>query len=359
MDLATTLTPDRVVRAAEAAGLRAVPTGIAHGTVTLLAGDETAEVTTLREDIETDGRHAIVRFGRDFKLDAERRDFTINALSLGLDGTLHDPAGGRADLAAARVRFIGDPDTRIREDALRVLRFFRFHARFGGEAPDPEGLAACIRARDGLARLSRERIRAELLKLLAAPGALAAVRVMSEAGLLQRLVGGIGDQGRLGRAIAAGLPEVSRLAALCVWNGDDAERLGESLRLSRAEQRVLLSYADALASLHGRDRIDGPDVRALLAMHGEAAVATLAVLEGEPRPRVSDGARGMLAQASAADSPRFPLAGADLVAGGVPPGPAVGRGLAAARALWLDLGCPEDLSARQTLLSKAFEAAKA
>ncbi len=171
IDLATTLLPEAVVARANAAGLKPVPTGIAHGTVTVVAEGEPFEVTTLREDIETDGRHAVVRFGRDFGHDAARRDFTVNALSVTPDAYVHDTVGGLADLAAARVRFIGEARQRIREDYLRVLRFFRFHARYGAGDPDPEGLAASIEARDGLALLSRERVRGELLKLLVAPGA--------------------------------------------------------------------------------------------------------------------------------------------------------------------------------------------
>jgi poly(A) polymerase len=175
IDLATTLLPEAVIAAAgRRPGLKAVPTGIEHGTVTLVTDDGPIEVTTLREDVETDGRHAIVRFGHDFARDAERRDFTVNALSLGRDGQLHDTVGGLPDLEAGRVRFIGDPATRIREDALRILRFFRFHARFGDGPPDAEALAACVAARDSLDRLSRERVRAEFLKLLAATGGAAA-----------------------------------------------------------------------------------------------------------------------------------------------------------------------------------------
>nr|NKR04424.1 CCA tRNA nucleotidyltransferase [Escherichia coli] len=155
---------------AGAAGLKAVPTGIEHGTITLITGDGPIEVTTLREDVETDGRHAVVRFGSDFAKDAERRDFTVNALSVDQAGQLHDTVGGVVDLENGRVRFIGDPATRIREDALRILRFFRFQARFGSGAPDPEAVAACVAARDSLSRLSRERIRDEFLKLLMAPG---------------------------------------------------------------------------------------------------------------------------------------------------------------------------------------------
>jgi len=180
IDLATTALPEEVMRRASAAGLKCVPTGIDHGTVTIVIDGEPFEVTTLREDVETFGRKAKVEFGRDWRRDAERRDFTINALSATADGVIHDYVGGLADVAARRVRFIGDPAQRISEDYLRILRFFRVHAAYGAGLPDCDGLHACISARAGLARLSAERVRMEILKLLAAPGAADAPRVMDE-----------------------------------------------------------------------------------------------------------------------------------------------------------------------------------
>src|SRR4029077_2464537 len=168
IDIATTAVPDEVVRRAKNAGFKPVPTGIEHGTVTVVIGGRPFEVTTLREDVETFGRHANVRFGRDWKKDAERRDFSMNALSAGADGHVHDYVGGLADLKARRVRFIGEASKRIAEDYLRILRFFRFHAAYGHGLPDAAGLAACIAARAGLGQLSRERVRMELLKLLLA-----------------------------------------------------------------------------------------------------------------------------------------------------------------------------------------------
>ena len=166
IDVATTAVPEEVVRRVQAAGFKAVPTGIEHGTVTVVADKIPFEVTTLRQDVETYGRHAKVAFGRDWKADAERRDFTINAFSARADGTVYDYVGGLADLKARRVRFIGDPQQRIEEDYLRILRFFRFHAAYGtSDHPDREGLEACIAGRDGLDHLSRERVRMELMKL--------------------------------------------------------------------------------------------------------------------------------------------------------------------------------------------------
>ena len=190
-DIATTALPREVARRAAAAGFKPVPTGIDHGTITVVIGGRPFEVTTLREDVETDGRHAKVAFGRDWKRDAERRDFTMNALSVGRDGAIHDHVGGLADAAARRVRFIGDPAQRLAEDYLRILRFFRFHAAYGHGAPDPASLHACIAARAGLDTLSRERVRMEVMKLLVTPHAVATLAVMAETGLLGNVLAGV------------------------------------------------------------------------------------------------------------------------------------------------------------------------
>ncbi len=191
IDVATTALPAEVTRRAEAAGFKAVPTGFDHGTVTVVIEGRPFEVTTLREDVETFGRHATVKFGRDWKRDAERRDFTMNALSLSPDATLHDYVGGLKDLRAHRVRFIGDAAARIAEDYLRILRFFRFHAYYGEGHPDAAGLHAAIVARDELEQLSRERVRMELMKLMLAPHAVPALAVMTESGLLGPVLGGV------------------------------------------------------------------------------------------------------------------------------------------------------------------------
>ncbi|KMO41867.1 poly(A) polymerase [Methylobacterium tarhaniae] len=363
IDLATTRLPEAVVARARDAGLKPVPTGIAHGTVTVVAEGEPFEVTTLREDVETDGRHAVVRFGRDFARDAARRDFTVNALSVTPDGQVHDTVGGLPDLREARVRFIGEARQRIREDYLRVLRFFRFHARYGAGAPDPEGLSAAIEARDGLALLSRERVRGELLKLLVAPGAPAVTAILSQTGLLQRLIGGVGDLGRLARLAAVEVePDaVRRLAALAVRSEADAERLRESLRLSKAEHGRLSAYAGAEAALHGaRAPLTVADVRRLVAVHGAGAATDAAlVLTGEPRPVLSPEAADALARfaAGAERAPVLPVTGAALVAAGASPGRGLGRGLAAARQAWLAQGCPTDPDAEVRLRALALAAA--
>src|SRR3954468_11208074 len=191
IDIATTALPDEVIRRAKAAGIKSVPTGIDHGTVTLVIDAHPFEVTTLREDTETFGRKAKVAFGRDWVGDAERRDFTINGLSVDADGVVHDHVGGLDDIAAKRVRFIGDPDRRIAEDYLRILRFFRIHAAFGTGEPDRAGYLACIAARAGLASLSAERVRMEMLKLMVTQGAAGAIAAMVDGGLLLPIFGGV------------------------------------------------------------------------------------------------------------------------------------------------------------------------
>src|ERR1700681_219470 len=195
IDIATTALPDEVIRRARAAGIKSVPTGIEHGTVTLVVDGQPFEVTTLREDTETFGRKAKVAFGRDWAADAARRDFTINGLSVDADGVVYDYVGGLDDVAARRVRFIGDPNMRIAEDYLRILRFFRIHAAYGSGEPDRAGYLACIGARAGLAHLSAARARMEMLKLMVAPGAAGAITAMADGGLLLPVFGGIAYTG--------------------------------------------------------------------------------------------------------------------------------------------------------------------
>jgi len=230
-DIATTALPAEVIRRAKAAGIKSVPTGIAHGTVTLVVDAQPFEVTTLRQDVETFGRKARVVFGTDWARDAERRDFTINGLSVGADGVVHDYVGGLSDIAAKRVRFIGDPKLRIAEDYLRILRFFRIHAAYGRGEPDRAGYLACIGGSAGLAGLSAERMRMEMLKLMVAQGAVTAVVAMVDGGLLLPIFGGVAYTGAFAAMIAAehalGLPPsaIRRLGALAVALSEDARRL--------------------------------------------------------------------------------------------------------------------------------------
>ncbi|WP_029029373.1 CCA tRNA nucleotidyltransferase [Salinarimonas rosea] len=359
VDLATTAHPDVTRARAEAAGFKVVPTGLAHGTLTVVVKGEPYEVTSLREDVETFGRHAVVRFGRDFAADALRRDFTINALSLDAQGRLHDYAGGAADLAAGRVRFIGDARRRIREDYLRILRFFRFSADFSHGDLDAEGLHAAILERDGVAILSRERVRNELMRLLVARRAVEIVTAMAQTGFLGRFLGGIGDGARLARAVAAGRDATGRLAALAVATAEDAARLRERLRLSNADGDRLDSYARLVERLHDAPAPLGAlGVRRLVADHAPVAVAdALAALAGEPRPGIAPDAAAAIAEyeADPVRVPTIPLRGRDLIAAGVPRGPAVGAAMARARARWLAIGCPTHEGARADLVAAALE----
>src|SRR5712671_666616 len=256
IDIATTAVPDEVIRRAKAAGIKSVPTGIEHGTVTLVVDRQPFEVTTLREDTETFGRKAKVAFGRDWVRDAERRDFTINGLSVDAGGVVHDHVGGLDDVLAKRVRFIGDPSQRIAEDYLRIPRFFRIHAAYGAGEPDRAGYLACIAARAGLATLSAERVRMEMLKLMVAEGATAA---MVDGGLLLPIFGGVAYIGPFTAMISAecllGLkPDaVRRLGVLAVAVTEDARRVATRLRLSNAETKALDSMGHRWWRLGGMD----------------------------------------------------------------------------------------------------------
>jgi poly(A) polymerase len=359
VDLATTASPDVVSERATRAGFKAVPTGIEHGTVTIVVDGTPFEVTTLREDVETHGRRATVRFGRDFAADARRRDFTINALSATRDARLHDYVGGLADLAARRVRFIGDPWARIREDYLRILRFFRFSGEYADGPLDGEGLHAVIGERAGLAILSRERVRAEVLKLLVSRRAVEIVTVLSDTGLLARFIAGVGDIGRLARIADHERREgrradaVLRLAALAVATPEDAERLRELLRLSNDDHERLAAIAGLVARLKSQpEPLDAIGVRRLVADLGAGLLAdALAITAGEPRPVVADDARPALRRFLSGEEPPpvFPLRGADVLARGVPAGPQVGEILARARAAWLAAGCPGQASLDEAL----------
>jgi poly(A) polymerase len=343
IDLATTALPQETIRRGKAAGFKAVPTGIEHGTVTLVADGTSFEVTTLRRDVETDGRRAKVVFGRDFAADALRRDFTINALGLGRDGRVHDYCGGLDDLAGRRVRFIGDAAARIREDYLRILRFFRFHARYGVGEPDGEGLSACIAGREGLSGLSRERVRAEMLKLLVAPGVVATIGAMAGAGLLMPVIGGVPYLARL-TAIAAddgaGVYPAFRLAALAVAVGEDALRLRERLRLSNEEFDRIERLARALERLGGRAGLPSIAMLRHLA-HGvgeDAAAGALVLLNATAGTGDRDEVQRLIGELGG--TPRFEPTGKDVIGFGIPPGPRVGQALEAARQGWIEAGCP-------------------
>jgi poly(A) polymerase len=362
-DLATTARPETVMRRARAAGFGVAPTGLKHGTVTLIVDGLPIEATTLREDIETDGRHAKVRFGRDFAQDALRRDFTINALSLSRDGAVHDYSGGLADLAARRVRFIGDARTRIREDFLRILRFFRFSAVYGEGPLDADGFRAAIQERDGLQRLSRERVRAELIKLLKAPRSGEVVAQFCEAGLLGLLIAGAADPRRLNRLIAveaarAAPPDsLLRLAALGLTIAEDAERLRDRLRLSNAEYERLAGAAGVLERLHG---LGAPpslgELRALLFERKRAAARdglTLAHIDSGAAPN-DPAFASAFRFVSDTPEPSLPFTGADIVKRGVAQGHGVGATLKSLQALWIRAGFPKEPEQLARLLDQAL-----
>ena len=353
IDVATTCLPQETMRRARDAGFKAVPTGVEHGTVTIVIAGTPVEVTTLRRDVTTDGRRAVVAFGRDFRADAERRDFTVNALGLDAAGRLHDYTDGLADLSARRVRFIGAATTRIAEDYLRILRFFRFHARYGAGEPDADGVAACIAGRAGLQGLSRERVWAEFRKLLVAPRAAATVRTMAAAGLLMPVIGGVPALTRFaGIADAPGedVHPAFRLAALAVFVGEDAVRLRERLRLSNAEFERVARLAAALEAMAGRGPL--PDVallRRLAHRIGADAVAGGLVLLGTG----STSADSVALIAELAHMPPFLPSGKDVLALGVAAGPTVGQVLEAAREAWIEAGCPAGRDEQSALLARA------
>ncbi len=366
VDFGTPRRPDDVVRAAGAAGLRAIPTGIDHGTVTLLWGGRTFEVTTLRADVETDGRHAVVRFGADWDEDARRRDFTLNALSLDAAGTVYDPVGGYPDLLARRVRFIGDPDARIAEDRLRALRFFRFHARYARGSVDPEGLAAARRARNTLPLLSAERVGAELRKMVVAPGAVPTVGVMAEAGILEIVLGGAADVpgfARLAAFLADAGGELRPALALAVLAGahrpGDVVALADRLRWSGAERDAVLAGLRAADTLTASP--DARGLRALAHRHGiEALRDGLALAAARPSgPGDSPPVDWVAPWRSAADSrpPRFPLSGRDVLATGIRPGPQIGALLADLENWWIDQDFRPDAETLRRRL-QAFAAAQ-
>lgn len=330
IDIATPLAPEAVMRRLNAAGIRAVPTGIAHGTVTAATPKRIFEITTLRRDVETDGRHAKVAFGVDWVADAQRRDFTMNALSLDLHGRLYDHVGGLADLKAGRVRFVGDPATRIREDVLRLLRYYRFFAYYGKGAGDRAARAACRAAARLLATLSAERIAAEFLKLLAASDPLPALRMMQADGVLDAVLPGNAGLARLRRLVVLEreADSIRRLAALIAR---DAGTVADRFKLSGAQRERLEALLAKPATALDADRVAQ---RRALYHWGSTIYADRVLLAVAARPR-PHGVRQLLRLAQSWKSPRFPLRGRDLLAAGVAPGPEVGALLAALEAWWI------------------------
>lgn len=357
IDIATTALPEEVMRRALAAGLKPVPTGIAHGTVTVIADSEPYEVTTLREDVETDGRRARVVFGRSWEHDAQRRDFTMNALYLTRSGELVDLVGGVADAKAGRVRFIGDADTRIREDYLRILRLFRFHAAFGKGPLDAGALDAAMRNRSGIGQLSRERVRTELMKLLVAPRAAETLAQMDAAGLLEPVLGREGDvpvAARLAEVEAAlGLaPDaVRRLGALAVREPAEAEALREGLRLSNTEAVRLVGLAGPAPTPGMCEK----GQKAFLYRMGREAFQDRALIAfaRAGAPLEDEGWRALADIAADWPLPVFPLKAADFIARGMAPGPALGAALKRAEEAWIEAGFPMEAAALEEIVAGA------
>ena len=323
IDLAVDKPPETVMRALETADLRVVPTGLKHGTVTAIVRGRPFELTTLRRDIETDGRRAVVAFTDDWLEDAKRRDFTFNAMYADPDGTIWDPFDGRADLLAGRVRFIGDPDQRIAEDRLRVLRFFRFQAWFGQPPLDSAGFDACRRNAGTLSSLSAERVTKELLRLLAAPAPADALEAMAEAGALDHWLPEYAGTARLKALIARereDMPDpLRRLAAIV---SPPATAVAKRLKLSTQQSlRLHLMLEPAAGDLLNR--------RAALYRMGTSLFIDRVLLEGP------DDWRAALALARSWTPPELPINGADALALGLKPGPQLGALLDAVERWWI------------------------
>jgi poly(A) polymerase len=349
IDIATTLTPDRVSEALTRAGLKAVPTGIEHGTITGIANGRPYEITTLRRDVETDGRRAVVAFTTDWAEDAMRRDFRLNALYADPDGRLYDPtAGGLADVRAGRIVFVGDAEQRIREDALRILRFFRFLAWYGRGEPDAAGLAAVSALRGLIGALSAERVSAELLKLLAAEDPRGAVRLMAQAGVLAEALPEATGLTRFERLVEIETEmlftedALLRLAALLPDDPATAAALAERLRLSNAQRDRLAAALNPEPKLVSW--LSPKQTRQLVYRLGVEAFCdrvTLAWAASE-RPATTVQWRALLPTARGWTPPKFPLGGDEVMAAGVPKGPLVGAVLREVEAWWVESDFPDD-----------------
>ncbi len=342
VDLASPLPPARATRALQATGIRVVPTGIAHGTVTAVVDGQSFEVTTLRRDVETDGRHAIVEFTDDWQADAARRDFTFNAMSMNRDGEVFDYFGGAADLRAGIVRFVGDAAMRIAEDYLRILRFFRFFARYASQPPDAATLAALQAGVSGLRTLSIERVWSELVRILAVPDPRAAIRLMGATGVLSAVMQEGFDLAQFESLIAAAAPAepIMRLSALLTG---DVEAFAKRMKLSAADRDRLIALRTGPIAKPGDD---DAVLRRLLADTDRDLLIDRAWLHGGAAPEWLALRQRLLGSAI----PVFPLEGRDVLALGEFEGPRIGILLRAVRRWWLDGGCiagPDEC--RQTL----------
>ena len=337
IDMATDAVPKSVIDALQAAGIRAIPTGFDHGTITAVAGSKSFEITTLRVDVETDGRRATVQFTDDWEADAARRDLTMNAISLGPDGTIHDPFDGRSDLAAGRVRFVGDAHDRIVEDVLRLLRFFRFYAHYGTPPPDTAALEACRMLAPRLPKISGERVRAELMKLLQAPDPLPALRLMRDADIFVHFLPEAENLPQLEHLIAiesrtgTTVDPMRRLAALLASDIKSLSNVADRLRLSNAERDYLTTIAVEDVS----PTLDEIARRRLIYRLGAAAFREVVLLRwaGDANDR---GWEVLIALADSWTSKAFPVGGNDVLERGIARGPAVGEILQTVELWWVD-----------------------
>lgn len=372
VDFATTNLPQAVMERAAAAGIKAVPTGIDHGTVTLVIDGRGFEVTTLRQDVETDGRRAKVSFGTDWQADAERRDFTINALYVTADGEVVDLVNGLPDIETKTLRFIGDAHQRIAEDYLRVLRFFRFFAHYGSGRPDADGLRASARAKDKLDSLSAERVWSELRKLLAAPDPSRALLWMRTSGVLTVV---LPETEKWGIDTIHGLVATEtalkwqpdpmlRLAAIIPPNGERIRVMADRLRLSRGEAESLQSFAAAPSITP--DMAGAALDRALYRQGATGIIIRLRLALASARAKAVDDNDEMLKAAKldallkraiAFVKPRFPVSGVDLVELGLSPGPKFGKVLGQLEAEWVERNFVDDRAALTTRLAKIIEQA--
>ena len=357
IDIATPLTPDKVGALLAAAGIHFVPTGIEHGTVTAIVEGKPFEVTTLRRDVATDGRHAVVAFTDDWRLDAQRRDFTMNALYAAADGEIFDFVGGIEDLKAGRVRFVGDAARRIREDYLRILRLFRFHAWYGKGEIDADALRAASAEKGGVAKLSGERIAKEMLRLLEAESPAPVLRVTTSSGILAQVLPGDANVARLEGlaridAVHFFAPDaLLRLAALLPRDAKIAAAVADRWRLSNEAR-------DRLAGIAGADEKIAPDLsvretRKLLYRLGVRPFKDRVFLAWAEDGKAADPWRALLALADAWERPRFPLNGRDVMLAGVPQGPLVGQVLGEVEEWWVD----GDFAADQVSLAERLKAA--
>lgn len=367
IDIATTLTPEIVMERAAAAGVKAVPTGMQHGTVTLVIDGKPFEVTTLRTDVETDGRRAKVAFSTDWKADAERRDLTINALYADAEGEVMDLVGGLADIETRNIRFIGDPATRIAEDHLRILRFFRFFAYYGSGRPDAEGLKACSAARSKLKALSAERVWSELRKLLSADDPGRGLLWMRQVAVLTEIlpeterwgIDAIPSLVATEKALGWAPDPLLRLAAIVPPDAARLEALAARLRLSNAEAATLNAWAMAAPV---NDEISSAAFERLLYRNGTDGITTrlklaLAVARGKAEGDLSEMARTarlikLLQLAVNWKKPAFPVNGGDVISAGIASGPRVGELLAALENQWVEENFASD---RAALLARLQE----